>query len=270
MAKLDTHLFQIGALDELAAGRSVFHDLDPRAKLITTLVFIGTVVSFGKYEVAALIPFVLYPLVLASVGGLPFSYLAEKILIVSPFAFFIGIFNPLLDQTVMVHLGSIPVSGGWVSFLSIMIRFVLTVGSALVLIALTGFHAVCMGLERLGVPRPFVVQLLFLYRYIFVLIDEASRMNRARSLRTFQSKGTKIGTFGSMLGHLLLRTMDRAQRIHLAMCCRGFDGHVRLICPLKAGWREGVFVLGWSLLFIVMRFHNIPGMLGEFVTGYLP
>lgn len=268
MAKLDTHLFQIGALDELSSGQSVFHTLDPRAKLVTTLVFIGTVVSFGKYELSALIPFAIFPLVLISVGGLPFFYLAERVLLVAPFAFFIGIFNPFLDQTVMIHLGSIPVSGGWISFFSIMLRFVLTVGSALVLIALTGFHAVCMGLEKLGVPRPFVVQLLFLYRYLFVLIDEASRMIRAKSLRTFNSRGTKIGTFGSMLGHLLLRTMDRAQRIHLAMCCRGFDGHVRLICPLKIGLKEIAFVLGWSLLFIFMRFYHIPDILGRMVTGY--
>lgn len=262
MAKLDSQLFQIDALDELASGNSVFHNLDPRAKLVTTLVFIGTVVSFGKYEISALIPFAIYPLVLISVGGLPFFYLAERVLLVAPFAFFIGILNPFFDQTIMVHLGSISLSGGWISFFSIMLRFLLTVGSALVLIALTGFHAVCMGLEKLGVPRPFVVQLLFLYRYLFVLIDEASRMIRAKSLRTFNSRGTKIRTFGSMLGHLLLRTLDRAQRIHLAMCCRGFDGHVRLICPLKIGWKETIFVLGWVLLFFSMRFYHISEHLG--------
>jgi cobalt/nickel transport system permease protein len=267
MAKIDKRLFQIGTLDELASGESPLHRLDPRAKLLTTLIFIGTVVSFGKYEVSALVPFFIYPLVLVSIGELPFFFLAEKVLLVAPFAFFIGIFNPLIDRSVMIHLGTIPVSGGWLSFLSIMIRFSLTVGSALVLIALTGFHGVCMGLEKLGVPRPFVVQLLFLYRYIFVLIDEASRMVKAKSLRTFNGHGTKIGTFGSMLGHLLLRTMDRAQRIHLAMCCRGFDGHVRLISPLKTGWREVAFILGWSSLFILFRIYPVSKYLGTWVTG---
>ena len=268
MAKIDSHLFDIGYMDTLATGDSFFHKLDPRAKLITTLVFIGTVVSFGKYEISALIPFIIFPLVLITSGGLPFLYLLKKVLLVAPFAFFIGIFNPFLDQTAMVHIGSLQISGGWISFFSIMLRFSLTVGAALVLIALTGFQAVCMGLEKLGVPRPFVVQLLFLYRYLFVLIDEAARMVRAKSLRTFNSRGTKIGTFGSMMGHLLLRTLDRAQRIHLAMCCRGFDGHIRLICPLKIGVRETAFVLGWSLLFICMRIYNIPQLIGTVVTGF--
>ena len=60
--------------------------------------------------------------------------------------------------------------------------------AALILIALTGFNAVCRALTRLGVPRLFVVQLLLFYRYIFVLVDEAERMEMARSLRSFDSQ----------------------------------------------------------------------------------
>jgi cobalt/nickel transport system permease protein len=105
-----------------------------------------------------------------------------------------------------------------------MIRFTLTVSGALVLIASTGFNSVCMAVEKMGAPRSFAVQLLFLYRYIFVLADEASRMVRARALRTFGRGGTGMRVFTSMIGQLLLRTLDRAQRIHLAMRCRGFDG----------------------------------------------
>lgn len=269
MTKLDTHLFDIGHLDTLAAGNSALHRMDPRAKLITTLVFIGTVLSYGKYDIAALMPFALYPLVLTAWGGLPGRYLIRKIILVSPFAIFVGIFNPLLDQTVISYLGPLPVTGGMVSFMSIMVRFVLTVSAALVLISLTGFHTVCMGLEKLGVPRPFVVQLLFLYRYIFVLMDEGGRMVRARALRSFNGKGRGLRIFSSMIGHLLLRTLDRAQRIHLAMCCRGFDGHIRMIHPMAFRTREAAFVLGWSALFITLRLNNIPQFLGKLITEFL-
>ena len=61
---------------------------------------------------------------------------------------------------------------------------------ALILIAVTGFNAVCLALDKLGTPRVFVVQLVFLYRYMFVLVDEAARMVRARSLRTFEGGGS--------------------------------------------------------------------------------
>jgi cobalt/nickel transport system permease protein len=188
---------------------------------------------------------------------------------VSPFALLIGIFNPLMDRDILITLGGLDITGGWVSFVSILLRFFLTVGAALVLIAATGFNAVCMGLEKLGTPRVFVVQLMFLYRYIFVLVDEAARMVRARSLRSFGHNGTGLRVFGNMVGQLLLRTMDRAQRIHLAMRCRGFDGQIHLMKRLKIGPREIFFTVGWSALFIVMRFYNFPQLVGSAFTEFL-
>jgi hypothetical protein len=67
----------------------------------------------------------------------------------------IGIFNLLIDREILISLGEIGLSGGWVSFVSVLIRFALTVGVALSLIAVTGFNAVCMALDKLGTPRVF-------------------------------------------------------------------------------------------------------------------
>jgi len=266
MFKIDQNLFDIGRMDTLAKGDSALHDLDPRAKLITTLVFIVTVVSFGKYELSALIPFFIFPMVQIAVGGLPLTYLLRKVMIVAPFAIFIGIFNPFLDREILFRMASINISGGWVSYLSILMRFVLTVTTALTLIALTGFNTVCLALEKLGAPRPFVVQLLFLYRYIFVLTDEAARLVRARSLRVFESKGMGFKPFVSILGHLLLRTLDRAQRVHLAMRCRGFEGHIPILRPMRFGIKEVRHVAAWLLLFALLRFSNLPIKLGLLIT----
>ena len=267
MGKLEKHFYDIGYLDTLAAADTAVHRLDPRAKLITTLVFIGTVVSFGKYEISALIPFLLYPVFLMAAGNLPAGYILRKILLVSPFALVVGIFNPLLDQEILMTLGKVSLSGGWVSFLSILLRFTLTVGAAMVFIAVTGFNAVCLAMERLGAPRFFTIQLLFLYRYLFVLVEEALRMVRARSLRVFDGKGMGLAAYGSLLGHLLLRTLDRAQRIHSAMWCRGFDGSIRIMKPLSMGGREVLFMAGWIAFFITMRIFNVPLLLGSRIAG---
>jgi cobalt/nickel transport system permease protein len=266
MLKIDQNLFDIGRMDTLAMGDSPLHRLDPRAKLITTLVFIATVVSMGKYELSALIPFFIFPLVQIAAGGLPLSYLLRKVMIVAPFALFIGIFNPLLDREVLLQFGNLHISGGWVSYLSILLRFTLTVTAALTLIALTGFNAVCLALEKLGAPLPFVVQMLFLYRYIFVLTDEAARLVRARSLRSFESKGMGFSPFASMVGHLLLRTLDRAQRIHLAMQCRGFEGQIPILRSMRFGFRELRHVILWILLFALLRSYNLPMKLGLWIT----
>ena len=268
MAKIESSFLDIKTLDTLSYQDTLIHRLDPRIKLLTTLIFVGCVVSFNKYDVSGLAPFVMYPVVLITLGNLPPVYLLKKILLAAPFAFFIGIFNPFLDRGVMIHLGPIGVSGGWVSFASIMIRFVLTVSAALALIACTGLNSVCMAMEKLGSPRSFAVQLLFLYRYIFVLTDEAARMVRARSLRAFGGKGMELTVYANMIGQLLLRTLDRAQRIHLAMLCRGFDGEIRVVRPLKLKGFDVGFFLGWLIFFALMRMYNVPQWMGR-VAGDL-
>ena len=269
MSGIESSFFDIGTMDTISRQDTLVHRMDPRIKVLTTLVFIVCVVSFGKHDISALVPFLIYPLFLVVLGDLPVRYLSRKVALAAPFAILIGIFNPLLDQELLLQVGPVGLSGGWVSFFSILLRFTMTVGAALILIATTGYNGVCMALEKMGVPQVFVVQLLFLYRYLFVLVDEASRMVRARSLRSFEGKGMGMRVFGSMGGHLLLRTMDRAQRIHLAMLCRGFDGNIRPFHPLRVrGW-EVMYLLGWSALFAFMRFYNVPRLLGTLIQRFL-
>ncbi|MFH1367745.1 MAG: cobalt ECF transporter T component CbiQ [Elusimicrobiota bacterium] len=269
MDNIGKNSYDLGYMDTLAAGDSPLHRLDPRAKVIATLAFIVAVVSFDKYSLSGLTPFFIFPLAMIAAGGLPAGYLLKKILLVSPFAVLIGIFNPLIDRGVLVHVGMAGISGGWISFLSIIMRFALTVSAALVLVSLTGFNSVCESLLKFGVPKSFVVQLMLFNRYMFILTDEAERMARARMLRSFGSGPMGLGVFASLAGQLLTRTLDRAERIYRAMCCRGFDGHIHIIRPMKFGYRDLIFVLGWVFLFILFRFYNLPLIIGSLFIGVL-
>jgi cobalt/nickel transport system permease protein len=263
MSGIDRIFSDFGRLDRLARQQTPVHRLDPRAKLIPTAIFLFCVVSFGKYEVAALLPFFIYPVALAALGRIPLSYVGGRVLAVAPFAVMVGIFNPLLDREIMLQLGGVAISGGWVSFVSILLRFCLTIGTAVVLIGVTSFDGLCLGLQRLAVPRVFTVQLLVLYRYIFVLGDEAVRLVRARSLRTFGRRGLGLRNYGSMVGHLLIRTLERARRIHLAMRCRGFTGEIHSTRQLRFGRPEVVFAAGWTMAFIALRQWNLPLLLEQ-------
>lgn len=263
MSSVDVSLFDLGRLDRLARQGTAIHRLDPRVKLVATAVFLVCVVSYGKYEVAALLPYAVFPVALASAGKIPFGYLGKKILAVAPFAVLVGMFNPIIDQTVLWHWGPIAVTGGWVSFVAILLRFALTIGTALTLIAVTPFDDICLGLQRLGVPRVFALQLLLLHRYLFVLAEEAVRLVRARALRSFGHRGLGIRAYSSMIGQLLLRTLDRATRIHIAMRCRGFDGELRSPRRLRIGRPEVLFTLGWVGLFLVLRIWSLPQILGD-------
>ena len=155
------------------------------------------------------------------------------------------------------------ITGGWISFVSVILRFILTVSAALILIATTSFPGVCNALDRLKVPKLFVVQLMFLYRFIFVLTEEALRMFRARSIRSFDKGRPDIKQFVQMMGLLFLRTLERAERIYLAMRSRGFDGEIRTIKKLNFMPVDVLFLFLFLLLFAIFRFANPSQLLGN-------
>jgi cobalt/nickel transport system permease protein len=270
MLSIDGAILDFKQLDLLANGSSSLHRLDPRAKVIATLVFIIAVVSFGKYELSPLLPFFIYPAALIGTANLPAGFIIRKTILVLPFAFVVGMFNPLLDRSPLLAVGTIIISGGFVSWIAIIVKAMLTVTAALTLVAVTGFPAICRALEQMGTPQAFTVQLMFLYRYIFVLTEEAGRASRARQLRACGKKGLGIASYGSLIGHLLLRTWQRAERIHMAMIARAFDGEFRTRQISSFGMAESVFLIGWISLFVIFRLNNLPQLLGGLMTGILP
>jgi len=267
MSSVYNGLYELGRLDRFALQDTSVHRVDPRVKVVTTFAFIVCVVSFDRYAVVPLAAFLLFPIVLAVEGRVPLDWLGSRLLAAAPFALLIGVFNPLIDRDVVATIGTLGLTGGWVSYASIMMRFLLTTAAALVLIATTSFTGVCNAIQRLGVPDVFATQLLFLYRYLFVLAEEALTMSRARDLRSFGRHGMSLAVFGQIAGNLLLRTYARAQRVYSAMLSRGFDGVVRTRTVLHLRRSDLVFLVGWTLLFIILRFVNVPLLIGTIVTG---
>lgn len=266
LSRMDARSLDIHTLDALALEDSPIHRLDPRAKLVTTLVFVVVVASHDKYQLAALTPFFLFPILMLARSRVPVGYLLHKLLLVSPFAIFLGIANPFLDTTPILAIGSVTVSGGWVSFLAILLRFMLAIGALLLLIAVTGMTPLCRAAGQLGTPTPFVVQLLMLYRYLFLLVDEGGRMVRARSLRSFGGRGLGLKVYGQVVGHLLLRSLDRGHRIHQAMLLRGFNGEIPTATPGVMQPRDWGFLVGWCGVFIALRFLPVADWIGHGVT----
>jgi cobalt/nickel transport system permease protein len=255
---IEKALNSIGSLNLLAIQDTPVHRIDPRAKTLTTICFVIITVSFNKYDISAILPLLFFPVFMMSLGS------AVKVLAVSPFALAVGIANPFIDMQIIANIGSFGISGGTVSFISIMLKFILTVSSALILIASTGFETLCAGLIRLKVPKVFAVQLLFMYRYIFVLFDEALRMLRAHTLRSFRAY-PDIRILGSFIGQLLLRSMDRAERIHRAMLSRGFNGEIRIMKTFKMRLSDYMFIISWCGFFVICRQFNLPEMLGSMI-----
>jgi cobalt/nickel transport system permease protein len=250
---IEALLREVHSLDASAGQPAWLAHLDPRIIVLATVAFIVVVVSFDRYAVAALLPLALYPLVLARLGKIPLGPIGRKLLPALPFALMVGLFNPLFDPTPRLELMGQAIAGGWLSLISILLRAILTVSAALILTAALGMNRLCAALDQLGVPHILTTQLLLMHRYLVVLAGELGRMNLARELRAPAPRAMPLSVYASLLGHLLLRTLDRALRIHQAMRARGFDGRLPLRHAQFWQWTDTAFLAACLSMFVLMR-----------------
>lgn len=267
MSSLVSAIFEIKQLDLQAYSDSPIHRLDARAKVLATVVFCIMVISVDKYNLSALLPYFIFPSVMIARSNLSPMFFFRKYILLCPFILIIAAFNPVFDRTVVLQIGAISITGGWISFFSIFVRSTLTITTALILVGVTGFTDICRALEKLGVPQIFTIQLMFLYRYIFILMDEGVRISRSRDLRSFNNRGKDIKSYSSIIGYLFLQTWNRAERIHMAMLARGFTGNFPSPKTGHMATRDYLWLLGWVSLFLLFRLINLPQALGNIITG---
>ncbi|MHC1681476.1 MAG: cobalt ECF transporter T component CbiQ [Clostridiaceae bacterium] len=267
MPNIIKSIYNIRFLDVLASKKTIIHNLNPISKLLVTTIYILIVLSFDKYDISGLIPFVFYPMVIFTLSELPFFQIFKRTLIVLPIIIGIGIFNPFIDTTPYTVVEGISISAGWISFLSLLIKCSLTVLAGLLLIATTGIEKISSALRKLFVPKIFVTQLLLTYRYIYILLEEVARIVKAYYLRAPMDKGVRLKVSGSLLGQMLLRSFDRADRVYNAMMLRGFNGEYTFGNDNKTNIKSILYLVLWTTFFITARLLNIPETLGRFITG---
>jgi cobalt/nickel transport system permease protein len=255
----------IDHLERLGRGDSPVHRLHTGAKGVVTLLYIVLVVSFPSRNVSGLVPFCLYPAVFMSLSRTPYRPLLSRLIIALPFALAGGISNIILLRETAFVFGSFTVTGGMVSFASIMLKSVLSVFAVLILIATTSFTDLSAVLTAPRSLRIIGLQLVMTYRYITTLLDEAQDMSTAYLLRA-PVRGIKLKDMGSFLGQLLLRSFDRAERVYQAMKCRGFDGVYHGNRPGSLRTADGIFIVITTLTLLLLRFFNLSLILGSLMT----
>ena len=266
MSPVESALAHLGALDDLAARDTPAARLDARVKALATVAFVVVVASFGRGDALRLLPLAAWPIALGALGDVPWRPVVLRLALASPFALGVAAFEPLLDRAPALAVGGLTVSAGAVAFATILLKFALALSAALVLVATTGFDAVCAGLERLGTPRLLVAQLLLLYRYLFVLAEEAGRMVRAHALRSPDRPRPTARVVATLLGQLLVRTLARAERVHAAMRCRGFDGTMRLVRRTRLSRADLAFAAATALLLAGCRLVHLPAAFARLLT----
>ena len=126
---------------------------------------------------------------------------------------------------------------GLMRFVTTLARSFLSILVAVVLSFTTHFLELSRAMSSFGVPKLLSAIITMMYRYLFVLVDEAQRLMRARQARSAEmashsSGGTvlwRANVTGHMIGVLFLRTYERSERIYQAMLARGYSGEVRAL-----------------------------------------
>ncbi len=245
-------------IDQYSDRDSFIHRLDPRTKFITTLVFILVVISTPptKWQTFALYLFLIATLLLLS--KLPITYVLKRSLVIMPFVLIIAIFIPFFKEgevagsyNIWLWQVSVTYSGLQVLW-NVLIKAWLSILSLILLTSTTKLANLLKGLEQLRMPRVMVMLLSFMYRYIFVLVDEVMRMKQARDSRNFGgSRLWQIRTIGNMTGTLFIRSYERGEQVYAAMLARGFDGQSRTLDCLNFRQADAYFGISYSLVLIL-------------------
>ncbi len=239
------------AFDRYHETGSFLHRLDPRVKVVVTVLFI---LSNALLPDGAWLAFGLAWLFLLGVNllsGLGIGFTFRRSLVALPFA--------LVALTVLFSIPGRPLTSfhvlawdltitdaGLLRFVSILIRSWLSVQMAVLLVAVVRFPDLIHALEHLRVPSVLTTIIAFLYRYLFVLVDEVFRLMRARESRSASISGKRFGgslpwrarVAGNMAGQLFLRSYERSDRVYNAMLARGYTGHMETIHPHEMRRRD--------------------------------
>ncbi len=202
----------------LSAGNSVLARRDPRARLLAALVLLAGISLNHRPEALACIG-------LAAALALLLTRIRPWALVTRGIAILV---LPLTFVVLQYLAGESERAG------LLLIRTVLSASVILSLTAVTPVPELATALTSLGAPRPLTDTIQFVYRYLFVLSDQALRVRDAVSCRGGQ--GSLPAAAGSV-GVLFARSFSRAEGIHRAMLSRGYEGRA----PESVMRRPGVF-----------------------------
>jgi cobalt/nickel transport system permease protein len=163
----------------------------------------------------------------------------------------------VLPFTAMFAVMSV-LAGDRLRALALVEKSYLSALAALLLAASTPLPELLRGLESMGAPRMLLLTLQFLYRYLFVISEQAQHMRLAAECR--RGVGSRAGrrplfrAAAGALGVLFARSYARADAIHRAMLARGFDGHIRLLSSPRLRWADIAFLAAAVALPLAIRF----------------
>lgn len=237
------HGHSAGGVEAVAAGNSVVHRLDARVKIVGLLLVAVVAASTPVGAWWALGAYVVIVAVIAAAARLPLRHTLRRMTIEIPF---------LVGALVL----ALWASDGGVRGGTLALKLTASVLAMIVLSSTTPFPRLLHGFERLRTPRVLVLIVSFMWRYLHVLGEEWHRMRVARSARGYRARWLwQERSLGPLIATLFLRSLQRGERVYLAMTSRGFDGGVpsTIVASPVLRAADVAFVGGLAILLLLAR-----------------
>ena len=261
MDRLHRAIKDVHRLDDLAARDTWLNRLAPLPKLLAVAVYLAVTLSFGRYQLSGVLGMGLWPLLVLELADFAPADALRAFAPVAALLAVVGLCNLPFDRAVLLHAGPLAVTGGMLSLGVLLAKGLFCFLAVWVLIASTGMEAVCAALQQLHCPRVLTTTILLIYRYIILLLQEGSRLATAYALRAPGQKGIHFRAWGSLLGQLLLRSIDRAQLVYESMQLRGFAGAFPLGPKKHGGWLFFAVTVGYCAVFRAVPVFELAGQL---------
>lgn len=244
---------KITALRSEAVSAELVCSINGRSLILIWAIYVMSVMSTGKFNIACVAAFAAFPLFIATYLDLPFKTIFKRLILLCPFVIFIALANPIFDRHPLMTVGGFTFTSGMLSGSVIIAKSVLLIASAIIFSMILPFNRICDALRSFRIPDVFITQLVLLHRYSFLLAEEALSIQKARNMRSFGKKGRDFFTTMGMIGSLLLRTTNRAERIFRGMFARGFTGSLQQSCDADFAVKDMVAIILATTLFMIVR-----------------
>lgn len=213
-------------IDKYSTLDSSVHRLDPRTKVLFSLLFLVIVTSVAS--IPSLVIYLLFALVLVIISKVPLHFFIEKIMLITPLAFLFSTF--IYISYLIEHSRSFSISMFSIHYsvldtiVPIIMKIYISVLIVTLLVSSTRFNDLLWALRKLKFPSIVTTLSKLVYTYIFLFIDEMHRTMRAYRSRTPIRRISRIKAYGSITAGILTRSMNRSEYIYKAMMSRGFSG----------------------------------------------
>jgi cobalt/nickel transport system permease protein len=248
-------------IDKYGNLDSFIHRLDARIKLIALFSFILIAVSEPR---GILCPFIWYGIIIAFlvlISRVPVRFILGRCLVVSPFILMAAVFYPLSSMIAGDFRGYEAYNDQYAVALSIALKAFSAIILLTLLVSTEKFHNLLLGLRQMKMPRLVGIISALMYRYIFILSDEALKTNMARESRTpGKLKMNKFRVYGNQSAMIFLRSLDRSRIIYNSMLSRGFTGEFPAMRDTCITAKDTAFLFFFILILLAIRLTN-PGIL---------